>query len=600
MTVRAISGLVVYNVFLLGVGAGVLWGVRGWRWWTELVRFAGVAYFLGLASLMTLLTLELVLGVPIRAVTILLSGVGLVVLGIVVGRLRGRSLPRLRPPGWRVPGLTLFGALFVAGIVVYLEALFRADRLAGIVREWDSWAFWMPKAKSLYFFGRLEPDFLTSLPQVGSYPPGLATIQAGAFHAMGSADTTSLHVQYWFFAVGFVAAATGLLAGRVRQAILFPVLLAFLVSQSLLDRITTTYADLPLGYLVAVAALLLVLWIEERREWQLVAATILLAGAMLTKREGLLFTACVLLAAFGATWVDRRQLWRPLLVASLSALALALPWRIWFTAHGIAGDGPDSGYVGAFSHLDRVRPSFDLAFDTLFDADLWRYAPLVAAAAVALAAIAGAWRVAVYSGALLLGALFGATWATWAYTDLPIAQDESLNPIVRITGTTVLVLAALTPLLLQKAWSGFRTAEPGRAGGGAWPVRDAFLWKSPWLWAVVGVGLLSHPAAMLVGYSGSGLPGGSPVFPAAADCIAPAQPEGPVRVVLGYADTYSKADEVRARARRAGLDPVVSGDGCGRLRVFVDDVPSLAASRALIERARREDLTTSVELDPDG
>ena len=133
MTIRAISGLFVVNVFLLGVGAGVLWGVRGWRWWTDLVRLAGIAYFLGLSSLMTLLTLELVLGVPIRAVTIVLSGIALVALGIAVGRLRGRSLPHLRPPGWRVPGLTLFGALFVAGIVVYMEALFRADRLAGIV-----------------------------------------------------------------------------------------------------------------------------------------------------------------------------------------------------------------------------------------------------------------------------------------------------------------------------------------------------------------------------------------------------------------------------------------------------------------------------------
>ena len=359
----------------------------------------------------------------------------------------------------------------------------------------------MPKAKSLYFFGRLEPDFLTSLPQLGSYPPGLATIQSGAFHAMGSADTTSLHVQYWFFAVAFLAAVAGLLARRVRQAILFPVLLAFLVSQSLLDRITTTYADLPLGYLVALAALLVVLWIEERREWQLVAATILLAGGMLTKREGLLFSACVLLAAFVATWADRRQLWRPLLVALLSAVALALPWRIWFTAHGIAGEGPDSGYLGAFSHLDRARPSFDLAFDTLFDVDLWRYAPLVAVAAVALAAVAAAWRPAVYSGVLLVGTLAGATWATWAYTDLPIVQDESQNPIVRITGTTVLVLAALTPLLLQRAWSGHRTEEPKRAAG-ALPVRDAFLWRSPWLWAIVGVGLLSHPGAMLVGLLG--------------------------------------------------------------------------------------------------
>jgi hypothetical protein len=599
VTVRAITGLFAYNVFIVGVGAGVLWGVRGWQWWTELLRLAGLAYFLGLATLMTLLTLELVLGVPIRALTILLSGVGLVVAGIAVGRWRKRTAPRLRPSGWRLPGLTVFGALFVAGIAVYLEALFRADRLAGIVREWDSWAFWMPKAKSLYFFGRLEPDFLTSLPQIGSYPPGLATIQSGAFHAMGSADTTSLHVQYWFFVVAFVGAVAGLLAGRVRQAILFPVLLAFLVSQSLLERITTTYADVPLGLLVAIAALLVALWIEERHEWQLLAATLLLAGAILTKREGLLFSACVLLAAFVATWAGRRQLWRPLLLAAVSAVALALPWRIWFTAHGIEGDGPNSGYLGAFSHLDRAWPSFELAFEALFDADLWRYAPFVAAAAIALAAIGGAWRLAVFSGVLLAGSLTGATWATWVYTDLPIVRDESQNPIVRITGSTVLLFAALTPLLLQKAWDGFRSDEPQHRTG-AFPIRDALVWKSPWLWAIVAVGLLSHPGAILVGYSGSGLPGGAPVFISARACVAGSTQDRDVRVVVGYADSYSEARDLRRRASSAGLGNVdVARDGCGRLRVYVDDVASVDVSRAL-GIARKAALEPTLEADPDG
>jgi hypothetical protein len=601
MTVRAITGLVVYNLFLLGVGAGVLWGVRGWRSWTELVRLAGVAYLLGLASLMTLLTLELVLGIPIRAATIVLSGLALVLLGLVAGRLRGHAVPGLRPPAWRVPGLTLFGALFVAGIVVYLEALFRADRLSGIAttREWDSWAFWMPKAKSLYFFGDLEPDFLTSLPQLGSYPPGLATIQAGAFHAMGSADTTSLHVQYWFFAVAFVAAVAGLLAGRVRQAILYPVLLAFLVSQSLVERITTAYADVPLGYLVAVAALLVALWIEEEKRWQLAAATLLLSGAMLTKREGLLFAACVLFAAFVATWAERRDRWRPLLIAVLAVVALTLPWRIWFTAHGIEGDGPETGYLGAFEHLDRVWPSFELASRTIFDGDLWRIVPFVAIAAIVLAGVAGAWRVAIYSGAFLLAALAGATWATWAYTALPIVQDESQNPIIRITGTTVLTLAALTPLLLQKAWTGLSsaTAVPAPA---ATPLRDAFVWTSPWLWAIVGIGVLSHPGAMVVGYSGSGLPGGAPMFISSRDCVAAPVPDRNARLVIGYATSYPEARALQARASTAGIRSVsVEKDGCGRLRVYAGGMSTAEAARELIE-AREAELEPTLELDPDG
>ena len=145
------------------------------------------------------------------------------------------------------------------------------------------------------------------------------TIHAGAFHAMGSADTVTLHVQHWFFALAFATAIIGLLAGRVHHAILFPVLLAFLVAPSLVDWATTVYADIPLGLLVAVAALLVVLWIERNESWHLAAATVLLSGAMQTKREGMLFAACVFLAGFVTSFKDRRRQWRPLFVAGVVA-----------------------------------------------------------------------------------------------------------------------------------------------------------------------------------------------------------------------------------------------------------------------------------------
>jgi hypothetical protein len=598
VTVRAIAGLAFYNAFLLCVGAGVLWGIRGWRWWTELARLAGLAYLLGIASLMVLLTFELVIGIPIGAWTILFSGLLLVAAGVVAGRVRGHATPGLRPPNWRVPGLTLFGALFVAGIVVYFEALFRADRLSGLTREWDSWAFWMPKAESLYFFDRLDASFLQALPQLASYPPGLAFIQAGAFHAMGSADTTSLHVQYWFFAVGFVGAVVGLLAGKVHEAILFPILLLFLVAPSLVERTTTLYADVPLGYLIAGAALLVLLWALEREPWLLASGTILLAGAMLTKREGLLFSGFVVLAGLVVTWSDRR-LWRPLLGAAVVAFVVTVPWRIWFTVEGLQGDGPDSGYLGAFSYLERVRPSFDLAVRTLFGEDLWRVGPYVAVAGIVFAAIAGAWRVAVYSAVFLGLAIVGATWATWAYTALPITQHESQNPIIRITGTTVLVLAVLTPLLLQHAWSAHRPArDPDPALGTT--ARDALVWRSPWLWAIVGVGLLSHPGAMLVGYSGSGLPGGAPVFISSGDCVAAPAPGRDARLVIGYATSYPEARALQARGSAAGIRNVsVEKDGCGRLRVYADDVTSAEVTRAM-SVARKAALEPTVEADPDG
>jgi hypothetical protein len=595
VTVRAIGGLVVFNLFIFGVGVGVLWGLRGWRWWTELLRLAGVAYLLGLSALMTLLTFEIVIGLPIGVLSILASGAGLTALGVVAGRLRGFTTPRLRPDGWQFPGISVLAAVFVAGIVVYFESLFRAERLSGIAREWDSWTSWIPKAKGLYVSGRLEPELLSLIQHRPSYPPGLATIQAGAFHAMGSADTVTLHLQYWFFAVGFVLAVIGLLANRVHHAILFPVLLAFLVAPSLVEWVTTVYADIPLGYLVAVAALLIILWIEERHAWQLAASTVLLAGAMLTKREGTLFVACVLLAGFVASWPNRGDLWKRLVVAALVAFALVLPWRIWFVAHGYPSDGPEAGYLGVFSHVDRLWPSLKLNVTTLSDGSLWHHTPALGIAAIVLALLARAWRISSYAVVFVVGAVAAGTWVFWSNLSLALTRDEWAAR--RFAGTTVLVLAVLTPLLLQGAWSSISASRAARTQP---PGQDVLFRRSRVAWIIVLVGLLSHPGAILVGYSGSGLPGGRPTFPGTAGCGSAPVDGANIRVVVAYADSFPEAMSVRARARAAGLaDVEARQDGCGHVQVFVDGLPSIEASQTLVDMARAAGLEPKVGLEPD-
>jgi hypothetical protein len=564
VTVRAIAGIVAFNVFVLVVGAGVLWGLRGWRFWTELVRLLGVAYFLGLSALIVVTTLELVVGIPLEAATFLVSGAALVALGVAVGRRRGLPAPALRPPEWRFPRVSAFAALFVAGIVVYLEALFRADRVAGVAREWDSWANWLPKSRSLYLTGELDLEFLPLVPQLTSYPPGHTAIQSGAFHAMGSADTATLHLQYWFMAAFFVVAVVGLLAHRVRQAILFPVLLAVLVAPYLLDWLPTVYADLPMGYLVAVAALLIVLWIEERAPWHLGAASLLLAGAMLTKREGMLFAACVVLAGLVASFAERRQLWPRLLAAGLVAFALTVPWRIWVFANDLPSVGSDTGYDGAVSDLDRLWPAFEIGVRSLVHEDVWFLAPLVGVAAVLLAALGGAWRVSVFAAASFAAGVAAVTWVLWVNHGISLVHDDWA--IRRLIGTPALMLAALTPLLLQRAWS----SAPAAPVPPPYPFRDYLFGPSLAAWCIVLVGLLSHPGSALVGYSGSGLPGEWMSFPGESCDPAAAN----VREVVGYAESYPEAEAMRERARAAGAGDVrVSPDGCGRVRVYVVEAP---------------------------
>ena len=411
---------------------------------------------------------------------------------------------------------------------------------------------------------------------------------------MGSADDVTLHLQYWFYAAGFVGALAGLLAPRVRQNILAPVLLLVLLAPSLVGRLTWTYADLPLGYLVAVAALLLFLWIEGQQAWHLAVGILLLSGAMLTKREGALFAACVLLAAFCASWRQWRFAWPRLAVAALAGVALVLPWRIWFTSQGLPSDAPSTGFLGAFTDFERAWPSLELVASTLFEQKLWLLVPVLFVAATALAVLSRGWTVAVYGIVFVVSAAAAATWTIWAEPGIPITQDDAQNPIVRMTGTTILVIVALLPLLLEHAWTGsaermFGTRSPK-------PGPDMLVSRSHAAWAIVLLAALAYPVSMLVGYSGQTLPGGTPSFPSSSDCIAVPVNGETVRVVVGYADSYSEANALRKRAVAAGLRKTeVSQDGCGRLRVFVDDLPTLAESAPLLAAARSADLQPTVE-----
>ena len=374
--------------------------------------------------------------------------------GFLPGRKRGHRLPPLGSLGTPLLWPSLLGAALIGAILVYLEALFRPGRLSG--SGWDVWASWVPKAKSIYFSGGVDAELFASLPGP-SYPPGLPALHAAAFHAMGSADAVTLHLQQWFLAVGFVGAVAGLLAPRVRSWILLPLLLLLLLMPDLRNRATDMYGDVPLGYLIAVAALLVLLWIGGLRtgepgSWTLWSAALLLSGAMLTKREGILFAVCIVFAALVATVFERRQAWPRLGAAALVAFALALPWRVWFTAKDIPSDAPEAGYLGVFHHLDRFWPSLDLVVSVLFDYELWLLVPTLAIASAVLAFLAGARREAVFAMTLLVTAVLGCTWTYWSNPSLEIGRGDGL--VNRVVGTPLLMLGGLLPLLLELAWRG--------------------------------------------------------------------------------------------------------------------------------------------------
>lgn len=451
MTARALVGLAVLNTFVLGVGVAALWSLRGWRSAAELARLSGLAYMLGVALLGVTLTIELVLGVPFSFATIVLTGLGLAGASLVLRRVRTPTAPASEVGG---RGLGAVGAVFGVLVVLYLEALFRAGRLAGL-SAWDAWAFWVPKAKAIYFFGGLDEQFFRELANP-TYPPLLPALEASAFHFMGSADVVTLHLQLWFFACGFTAAVAGLLAPRVPALALWPFLLLVLVAPRVSSRNLDPQADFLLDYFFALAALLVALWLLDRQPWQLVAASLLLGAAMLTKREGLLLAACVIAAAGVASWRDRRYAWPRLALAAACGVAVGIPWRIWFSSRELSGELPSAGFLGLFDNLDRAWPALRYVLSIVFDYDLWVMVPPLAGVAIVLALLAGARVLPMFALVLYALLIAGFTWVLWSFIEieLPFVQDEGVNPIVRLTGSLVVVSGALVPLLLDAAWRG--------------------------------------------------------------------------------------------------------------------------------------------------
>ncbi len=444
MTVRAILGLLTLNALFLAVGSSLVWALCGWTSRLGYARLAGLAYLLGVAALGIIWTLLLVLGIPFGVVTILVSA-GLVSgAALIVAYRIGREQPERRAV-MRFTWVSLVSATGIALAGTFLEALFRAARLQGLY-AFDGWAFWIPKAKAIYYFGGLDAQFFTELPGP-TYPPLVPILDAAAFHAMGSADVVSLHLQYWFFVVGFVCAVVGLLWDRVPAWILWPFVVLTLVMPRASEHLFTPQADFLLDFFVCAAAVLLALWLAERESWELIAGSALLGAAVLTKREGVLL-AVILFVGLAVASLDRRRFALPrIALAAALVAAVGIPWRLWYADRGIGGEAPTQ------LDLDRVKEAVRLSLVVFFDSSLWSIITTIVVAAVVFAAIWGSRRLALFFGLVLGLTMLGGAWITASYEELPITANEALNPIVRYSAAGVIVSGAAIPLLLASVWA---------------------------------------------------------------------------------------------------------------------------------------------------
>ena len=198
---------------------------------------------------------------------------------------------------------------------------------------------------AIYFFGGLDHQFFSKLPGP-SYPPVVPAYEAGAFHFMHSPDVVMVHLQFWFFLVGFATAVVGLLSRRVQAMFLWPPLLLLLVAPNVLNRGLQAGGDFSLDEMLALAALLIALWLDDQASWRLAGATVFLAAAMSVKREGYLLAACIALAALLVSWRQRRTAWPRLALCAAVAFGLTIPWRLLLLGPRPSGRRAGSGRDG--------------------------------------------------------------------------------------------------------------------------------------------------------------------------------------------------------------------------------------------------------------
>jgi hypothetical protein len=450
LTPGALAGLFALNLGYMVMGTAFVWAVRGMPRWSDVARLCGLGYLVGVAAFGVIWTELLVLGVPFGGWQVLATLALGSALAAGAGTWRGVALPERTSSSTSSATSLLVTAVGVALVGLLYEAFFRSARLQS-VQAFDAWAFWIPKAKAIYFFGGLDEQIFT-LSAGPTYPPLLPILDAAAFHSMGSADVVTLHVQFWFLVLGGVAAIAGCLAGHVPAWALWPSLLLALTLPRFGEALLAPQADVLVDLFFVVGVLLLSLWLEDGHGWRLAPVTVLLSGAALTKREGLLFAAAALVVAFAVASPERRRAWPRLATVTAIVFVAAVPWRLWYRSRGIGGEAPSD--VGGSGSAHRAWDALRLSLDVLFDTSLWSVLPFALVLALAFAFAWGSRRQAAYLAAVAILVLLGGAWVTFSYTDLAVTADEALNPIVRYTGALVLLAAAAMPLLLGRGARG--------------------------------------------------------------------------------------------------------------------------------------------------
>lgn len=482
-TVAVAFACVLFTLCGLGV-LGLLGVARSPR---ELLHRTAVAPLAGMAWVgvvaATFATVDLGFGLAGLVVVTAATGVA-GALRLALGRRAAVAPARSETP---LPGDTPSRGIerALAGISLVVLAIVGAFAFATYhvkpLVEYDGWAMWGMKAKAIALLDTesavLASDAYARLHV--EYPILLPALHALPIDAAERFTSSIVVLHCVVIGVAGLLAIWGLMRDRVRAVLLLPFLAAIAAIPAFFFQLGSGYADVPLAMFLAAGAAAAARWlVDERGSW-LALSTVFLSAAGLTKNEGLMFAAAILLSLGVAASGRRRSV---LLAGGVVALTNA-PWRAYVSAH----DLPSSGYD--------LAATFDL---TLLDEHLRRVPQAVlgvlerssAPGEVGLLLVIGATCaiLALTFGHRRLG-LFATSYAAlsiaglaWIYVITPADISSFLGSSGdRVVMSVVIGLAALSPLLAEEcARTLSQRGEPSAGAGSLKPVgRTAVLRRDP-------------------------------------------------------------------------------------------------------------------------
>lgn len=447
---QSILLVLLANVLLFATGLGALPLIGVARSGRELLRRSGLAYLVGLAVGGIVAATLAVLQLPASWLAFSLLAGASVVGGAY--RLRGRWSGGDRGPRCARIDLGIAAAASVAMLALVVQAG-RAFVVAPFY-DWDAWAVWGAKGRDLVLFGGADPAVWGHQWGVGhrEYPLLVPGLEAMVFRAVGSFDVQVVHLQFLLFAPALVAALVALLGDIVPWRILFPILLALVAAPGFLLELMRAYADVPLACFLAAGTAAAGRWLLRGERWCLVTTALLYGAALVTKNEGTLFVAAAYIAVAFCVGRDRKRLGQ-VGVAILGSVAILLPWRIYASILHLQnedyklGDSFRLGYVA--SRVGRGPIALHDMVDKVVLPSQWGLLATVALLAAGAALLARRRMLPAFAAAFALLSLAG---LSWIYVISPLGIGDYVNSTTaRVTGSLVLSLAALAPLMATEA-----------------------------------------------------------------------------------------------------------------------------------------------------